>query len=89
MTHRQIVMTTNNATDHLLLVVDAVVASEWQVTRETLADYLRDGAQPDLWDDQGLALEGRDPESYGEIVGRDGAVDDQRRRAFWGLDESQ
>lgn len=80
------VMTHNNGYDSILLVRnDGTVASEWQADRRIVADYLRDDAHPDLWDDQGgVEIDGRPatPDDYGVMVGENGSLAEERRE-FW------
>ena len=83
------VMTHNNGYDAILLVTNGGgVVSAWTATRETVQDYVINGNRPDEWeswsgdlyDDALTAIS-----DYGTEVGRDGNVDSEERREFWGL----
>jgi hypothetical protein len=96
----QTVITTSNAYDTILLIDEnEQVVSRWDVTPETLADYIRDGANAAEWNTgefpNGFAPEDQDTEdaeaelrtiaAYGEEYGRNSQVDNAERREFWGL----
>ena len=97
------VLTTNNGYDTILLVDDSdVVLSRWDVTPETLADYLKDGARGDDWhagewpsgfnpdvaEEEWAAEELRTIAAYGRECGRGGVIADKDRREFWGLENA-
>lgn len=79
------VFTHNNAVDHVLLVDDAgEVVSAYCVDDETLAAYIKDGAQADNWDvephfgiDNPITID-----AYGNECGRDGTLCNERREFY-------
>lgn len=96
----QTVIVTNNGYDTVLLVDgNDQVVSRWDATPSILADYVRDGANAADWNTGefpgGFAPEEQDTEEeeaelrtiavYGTEYGRNGQIDSQERREFWGL----
>lgn len=96
----QTVMTSNNAYDCVLLVDDAdCVVSRWDADRDVITAYLQDGDNPEGWHigewprgfdpemqaDEAIAADLRTIAAYGEVVGRNGKIDDGERRQFWGV----
>lgn len=97
----QTVIVTNNAYDTILLVdANDQVVSRWDVTPETLKAYIADGANADDWNvgqfPSGFHPEQQETEeqeeelrtigAYGTEYGRNGKIESQARRQFWGLE---
>jgi len=96
----QTVLTTNNAYDTLLLVTEnGTVVSRWPVTRETLVNYIADGARTNNWhigewpagfspdeaETEEVESELRTIAAYGEEYGRNGKIDNAERQEFWNV----
>jgi hypothetical protein len=96
----QTVITTNNAYDTILLIDEnEQVVSRWDADKQTVADYVRHGANADDWAvgewPNGFAPDQQDTEeaeaelrtvaAYGEEYGRNGKIDNAERREFWGV----
>lgn len=94
------VLVTNNAYDSILLVdASDAVMSCWTATPQNVFTYLVEGASPNDWEmgefPTGFAPEdAATPEdaaalrtiaTYGTECGRNGQIDSQERRQFWGL----
>jgi hypothetical protein len=92
-----LVMTHNGGYDSILLVdSNDVVRSAFRADEQTLAEYTRipaDNWEINQWpydfdpaqqDDEDLAAALLTIEAYGEEVGRNGSMSDERRE-FWGL----
>ena len=90
------VMTTNNGYDTILLVDENDrVISAWQADKQTVAEYAASAGKADEWHENEWSTF-RDPAmsenedelrtigAYGEEIGRNGAMSDERRE-FWGL----
>ena len=94
-----LVMTSNNAYDSILLVDGSDrVLSAWTADSQLVHDYAHipaedwkecgqwwpEGFDPDSADNSEIADKLRTIAAYGDEVGRDGGMSDQRRE-FWGL----
>ena len=83
------VMTHNNGYDAILLVNDDdEVVSAWAATRETVQDYIYTGNRPEAWESNCGDLHDEmmtEIDDYGTEVGRNGNVDSDERREYWGL----
>ena len=95
---RHTVLVTNNAFDVILLVdANDIVLSAWMANADTIRRYIDQGAQPNAWEvgqwymdpnpdndeDAQIADAMSAIDSYGDEVGRDGAITDEKRKRFW------
>lgn len=98
----QTVIVTNNAYDTILLVDENdVVRSRWDATKQLVLGYVANGANASDWNTDewpaGFAPSEQDTEedaaelltiaAYGQEYGRNGRIDNEERRNFWGLND--
>lgn len=74
-------MTTTNAGDWILLVDGEKVVGAWMADDETVRNYLDNGADAAGWNE--TYPEQTAISDYGEVVGRNGKIDDEGRSDFW------